>query len=363
VQHSVQHGHGHCHDRRPRRLGRSALQTAAVVALIGPILTGCSLASIVGNSSIHKTMPYSFSTNDPNMGCASGLALTPFLMGFSYGYEPGDIPTPLLKASILTKLSAGMCAEAESHEVELRRLRAIHAGQANEAVDANIAEKRLHGLAAARNYEAYQALMAAYGTPGADDEDGNLACPEFDDDYPEALLYTLGLSSGLLAVVHDTQSGRLVSVSMDMPPQILRAAKCVDNDRWWGVPDALQAAVLLSLPQSEVPVDEAWGRLNAAADKGLAVGMTLPAALLAQTLASQGRSAELCALFDRIDALTTPPPADYLLLDVYARQLIRHEANKVWTQASGHRADLNALACPASNEPQAPPTDGDLFGD
>jgi len=336
----------------------------ALVLSLGTIaVSGCTIAGIVGNGSIKEAMPYSFSTNDPAMGCASGLALTNFLMGFSYQYEKDEIPAPLLKASVVTRLSAGMCAESESHEAELRRMRAMFNKQPTEAMDAGISEKRLHGLAATRNYDAFQALAGAYGPPGSNDEDGKLACPEFDDDYPEALLYTLGLSSGLLAVVHDTLSGRLVGVAMDMPPAIMRATSCVDNDAWWGVPDALRSAILLSLPQNDMPIDEVWKRLYASADKGLAVGMTLPSALLAQSLASQGKQEELCALFERIDGLTTPPPAAYQLLDVYARTLIRHESNKIWTQEKGHRAELNALACPPSNTPVIPATDEDLFGD
>jgi hypothetical protein len=344
-------------------LNRLALTTALVLPLGSMALGGCSIASIVGNGSIKEAMPYSFSTNDPAMGCASGLALTNFLMGFSYQYEKDEIPAPLLKASVVTRLSAGMCAESESHEAELRRLRAMFNKQPTEAMDAGISEKRLHGLAATRNYDAFQALAGAYGPPGGNDEDGNLACPEFDDDYPEALLYTLGLSSGLLSVVHDTLSGRLVGVAMDLPPAIMRATNCVDNDTWWGVPDALRSAILLSLPQNDVPIDDVWKRLYASANKGLAVGMTLPSALLAQSLASQGKKEELCALFERIDGLDVSPPPAYQLLDVYARTLIRHESNKIWTQERGHRAELNALACPPSNTPGAPSTDEDLFGD
>ena len=54
------------------------------------------------------------------------------------------------RMGVLMYASAGMCAESQALEAELRYLRAAKAGRVTDAQDARIEQKRLAGLAAER---------------------------------------------------------------------------------------------------------------------------------------------------------------------------------------------------------------------
>lgn len=335
---------------------------AALLAAATLPSAGCTgmIGKMLSNGAVEVTAPYTLGTEDFGMACASGVAFGNFLMA----YTPfTDAPH---RANVAGASSAGMCAEADGFEAELRRLRALFEQRPAEAEDARISEQNLHYLAAIRNYSAYKSLIIAYGQPGANDEDGNLACPDLESDEPEKLGYLLGLSSGVLAVVHDRQSGARANVPMDIPPAIRRATGCFADTDWWGMPAALRSALELSLPQDEVPPEVSWKALATAAEQGAKAGMSLPRALLIQTLAAQGRRDEMCEEVARHAAWeeTATPNAQYRLLDTYGRHLIRHEINKLWTERTGHRAPLTIMACPEAPEPVTPAdTPEQLFGD
>ncbi len=336
------------------------MKRSIVLALLASGCTG-TVGSMLSNGAVEVTAPYTLGTEDFGMACASGVAFGNFLMA----YTPfTDAPH---RANVAGASSAAMCAEADAFEAELRRLRALFEKRPLEAEDARITEQNLHYLAAIRNHSAFKSLVITYGAPGELDEDGKLACPDLEPGEVEQLGFLLGLSSGVLAVVHDRQSGARANVPMDIPPAIRRATGCFADTDWWGMPASLRSALELSLPQDDVPPETSWAALAGAAEKGAAAGMSLPRALYLQTLAAQGRLDVACAEIAKHAAWeeTAAPPAQYRLLDTYARHLIRHEVNKLWTEAKGHRAPPTVMACPESNAaPDAPPdTPEQLFGD
>lgn len=300
---------------------------------------GCNLQKMTGDMmaefAVEHTFPYTMSSSDVDQGCEAGVSMGGFLGSYS------RVETDTSRASIVSSLSAAMCAEAEAFEAELRRLRALHEGRTGEALDALILEKQKHRLAAERNYAAYLNVVKAYGEPGK-------KCPKLDsEDYPDDLLYLLGLSSGMLAMVHDRHAGGAAGIPMDLPPKIARAAKCVNNDAWWGMPAAMKAAIEIAIPGAGEGGDP-WAVLKESATLGDSKGMSMARALLVQTAGATGEHDMMCAAAAKHGELLASGEArnsKFALLDAYGAVLLRHELNKDWTKQKGHRAPVDAWTC------------------
>ncbi len=116
-----------------------SLTVVLVVALGGcsdtmHSLTGDTLSSFA----VNHMGPYLLGTSDLEMGCETGVSLASMLLAYR---RVTDTPH---KAAIASLLSAGSCAQAAAWEHQLRGMRALRAGNAPEATDARIAEKRSH---------------------------------------------------------------------------------------------------------------------------------------------------------------------------------------------------------------------------
>src|SRR5690606_23166910 len=138
----------------PRHLQHSREPTmrALSAALLIPtlLLGGCKsfmyaqTGNVMTSYTTDHVLPAMMASNDMEMACGTGLAFASFLMSF------GRVTDEPRRAGLVTMLSAGFCAEAEAWEAELAQLRAVKAGQAAQAQDARIREKRHHYLAATR---------------------------------------------------------------------------------------------------------------------------------------------------------------------------------------------------------------------
>ncbi|MFT4979209.1 MAG: hypothetical protein ACI8S6_005119, partial [Myxococcota bacterium] len=185
----------------------------------------CSPAHLIDKATLKRVMPGMMPAPDVEMICAAGTALGPLTSAL-------DVDNPPQKSLVLTMMAAGMCADVAVWEAELERRRAPHEGRGAVAEDLLERESRLHAVAARRYYAAWQNLEAAFGPVGED-------CPKLNEKRNEDLLYLLGLSSGVLAMIHDRSAQGVVGVPMDIPPRVGRAASCLDDDRFWAVPSAL----------------------------------------------------------------------------------------------------------------------------
>jgi hypothetical protein len=324
--------------------------------LLGVLLAavgGCSIQAMTGDTmsafTVEQVVPQTMASDDVGMACAGGLGQAQLMEAF------GRVTDPEPRASVVTFSSAGMCAEMDGWEAELRRMRALKEGRVAEAQDALTFEKLAHLDAAKRNLYAFQSLERAYGTVGGD------ACPELDPDTSDRLFYLLGLSSGMLAVVHDRGAGGDAGVPMTVPQAVLRATKCLDVEAWWGMPLALRAAIWTSIPGVLPEGEDPWRAMQQAADAADKSGVGLSYALWVQTAASNGKTPEMCAAVDRYTASLAANPRNpsYRLLDAYAAKTIRHEVNKQWIQSVGYRAPAGALACYKAPTPD-PSDDVDL---
>jgi hypothetical protein len=276
-------------------------------------------------------VPYMLASNDVALGCSMAEAFTPFLLSFS------RVTTPPDQLAILFYLVAGSCSEFEAQEQELRYLRAIYAKNSIEAQDARIAQQRLLSLAARRQLTGYYALISSMSEPGGE-------CPEFASDNDE-FYWLLGLLDGIQAIINDIASGGRVEVPMDIAAKVGRGAACLDNERWWGVPEAIQAAIWITIPGNE-PVDKAPRLiLQQAMQIGAAQGMGISHVLAAQIYLGQGETAELKQLvrnyaeFSRSAAKNQ----EFEVLNQVARMQIQAISDRLWTEATGKRTPIGRV--------------------
>jgi hypothetical protein len=300
---------------------------------------------------VEHVVPFMMQSADVDMACGTGVSMGSFLMSFGRVTDPPD------RGALVTLMAAGMCAEMASWEAELAQLRAVRENRAGDAQDARIREQRAHELAADRYQQAYARLTRVFGEPGG-------ACPKLEGSDP--LFYLLGLSSGLLAVLHDRAAGGALGVPLDLPRKVAQSAACLDDNQFWGAPRALQAAVWASVPGTVPEKTDPFAVLRDAARRGQERGVRLAGAFLVQTAAAAGRTEDLRrAIKDHAESLRQKPAADdWRMLDRYATLLIRHESDKLWSQARGHRTPSGGLGTFAEDEKQdAKPAEDDRLLD
>ena len=138
-------------------------QGVAVAVLTTSMLSGCSYviktgANVALGFGEKHIVPPILSMDDAEMVCNSGNALTPAVMSTK---DMGADPT---RMAVLLYTAAGVCAENQALEAELRYLRASKAGQVSEAQDARIEQKRWAAIAAERQYAGYQLFANRWET-------------------------------------------------------------------------------------------------------------------------------------------------------------------------------------------------------
>lgn len=296
---------------------------------------GCNktIGNTLADTTSHLVLPAIMETGDVGVGCASGEALGSMIAAYG-SYSP-----KAHRASVMTHLSAGMCMDAKVWEAELAGRRALRNGDAEGARDAKAIEQRFHVVAAERYLAAHMALLEAYGVPEPGEE-----CPTKKLKKPEdQLTYLLGLSAGVLAVLHDGGAEGRVGVPLSIPAGVVRGAACVDNDTWWGAPKAMQAAIWALMPNAP-GAEDPWATFADSFAKGQAAGVRLPGAFWVQTAASIGRT-DIVREGIRAHAAAIKVDGDptWRMLDVYGTRIVRQESDKIWTGLAGYRTPFGEL--------------------
>lgn len=329
---------------------------ALLVATVTLALTGCVnqiTGDVMSDYSSEHLIPYVLEHGDTGMACETGVSLGHFLASFA---RVTDDPH---RAAIPTLLSAGVCAQQAAFEADLRSRRAFFRGIPSEALDARTEEQRHNLIAARRFHEAWTRTVAQYGEPGE-------KCPELEERYDE-LVYLLGLVSVVQALQHDLGADGEAGVPLDAPRKAERAATCVNNERWWGVPNALRAVIWTSIPGTAPPGADPWALLAESSALGRKAGVRLAEAVEAQAAAGAGRQDVLEAVIKaHADSLAnTPPTARWTTIDRIATFQILTLSDRIWTEAEGHRTPFGKLGTFPSDkaaEPDVVPIgDGDLL--
>lgn len=313
----------------------ACLKTSVLTGLL--FLAGCSVNPIyqttgivLSNYSESEATPYVMQMSDPKMACALGEGVDPLLYSFSRVTD-----APESTGSLLMLLAAN-CSEYRAWEAELAYLRADFEGDVPKAKDAREESKRLYAQTAKRRYKAFNRAMAAYDfDPAAE----TLECPDFSDDQAE-LTFLLGLLTGMQAIVNDANSGALAGVPRNIAPQAERAASCLDNEKWGGLPNAVRALVWLLLPDTRPDSSpDPWVVLQHSSELGVQSGIRASMALEAVAAETFGRPdvlkdtiARFAAAEDTIDVWD-----EYQLVDKAAGRVIRFSSDKYWTSHYGYR--------------------------
>ena len=305
-------------------------RTVLVAALCCGVAAGCTgfihgqTGKTMSSYTRQHMVPHLLGSADVDAVCRTSAALGNFLASFERVSDRPDLPV------MVSEIAAGMCAEEPAREAELDYDRAVRAARSSDARDAQIRLERGHALAAERYGRAWGRFEFAFGAVGE-------LCPKLEDD--DSVFFLLGLSSGLLASMHDRAAGGVVGISTGIPAAVARAADCLDAKAWWGVPWALQVAVWAVLPTGAPADIDATQRMADAVALGDAAGVRLSRAFEVQTLASQGDAERLRAAITAHAQAVAVMAADprWRLLDAYGALLTRHESDRIWTREEGHR--------------------------
>lgn len=315
------------------------LLASTTLALSALTMGGCALieSNVSGTTlSILEDgfTPPVLKMTDVEMGCSFSTVNTP-LVGAARNFY-GD--PSLMETVLLT--SSGVCSENQAIAEEMRYLRASREQRTDEAVDARISQKRLLAVAAERQFTAFfrmktklqQKYFFKYGAE----------CPSFKRDFDE-MVYLLGSVGGLQAIQNDIASQQTVGVPTDIAPQVERAMNCLDNVKWWGVPQAARAVVWSIIPGADEGKD-VIGTFDTAMGIGERKGVRLAhvmSAIAAQSTDNKERLRSVIQRFSNIDKFT--PNTDYRLLDAIAQSQVLNISDRLWTQNTGTRTPIGSL--------------------
>ncbi len=304
---------------------------------------------VIGGFAVEHMLPSLMKSGDINAACNSGQALGPFITAFE------EVGATANRAILVSLLSAGMCAEDQAREAELRALRGLARDLPATVKDARTVEKNARKLAAERFWGAYQRAQISFSlTEGG-------PCPKLTNPQDELTLM-LGLCAGVLATLHDKAADSTVGVPASLPLNAAHFARCLDNNQFWGVPQALHASVQASLPLPASAPDP-WQQLAAAAQMGDHYRIRLANAFAILVHAAAGHEEQLRDSIKQAAHSFNTAPTDgaWRLLDAYAARMITHESDKLWTAATGHRTPFAALGTFWNDAAVASPPGDDLL--
>lgn len=321
-------------DRTSQRHWRVLRLTLLVVLMA--VMAGCAnpIYKVTGDvlnaySRTHAT-PYVLEMDDIRMACSLGQSVDPLLTSF----ERVNSSNP--ETGGLMQLLAGLCIEERAVEEELRYLRARYQDNSEELRDARTNSARLYGLTAQRRLETFNRINEAYEFDPAADE---LQCPCMRDDQDE-LTFMVGLLSGAQAVLDDAKARGRAGVSRSLAPQIERAASCLDNEKWAGIPRNIRAVIWVLLPDTR-PADDIdpWQVMadnrDIAIDRGLRTAFALELAMAENVGNDEVIAESLAALAASEDGFELWE--EYALVDLIGKQVALYVSDRVWTSNSGYR--------------------------
>ena len=289
---------------------------------------GC-VTKIVDRVTVDRIVGQGQSIGDTQMPCALGESLNHVLMA-TKGKKTPDL------GLLVSNGTSGICAQSKAWEERLRAERAKVQRPLNDAYrvaeikDAQIAAKRWDRQTARRFYTAFMHAEAAFGAV-------DTPCPELDE--RDEVAYLVALISGTFAVLHDKQSDGTVGVPLDLLPKIARASTCLDNEQWWGVPQALRGGIWATIPGSGPDDVEPWGLLESAAQAGAKSGVRVAyaiGALLANNAGDTARMKNFLAGYG--ESLEKDPRNEaFAFFDQYAYEVAQHQSDLLWIAEKGHR--------------------------
>ncbi len=277
-------------------------------------------------------IPYVLKTDDVAMACEMTDTFALVIPALA------QIDASPYKLALMFNFLSGSCSEFKAWEEELRYLRATHAKNVTEAQDARISQKRYLSLAARRQLKGYRNMEIAYPEiPGSH-------CPEFDTENDE-FYWLVGLMDGLQAVLNDLASEGSAKVPLDISFKVGRGAECLNNEKWWGLPNAIQAAFWISFPGNKPEGVDPVEILNQAVQTGLQQGMRIVQVIAAKIYIGLGDSDQVKGIIHdnvaaRINMSANPR---FLFFDEITTVQLQAISDYMWTEKTGKRTPTGGL--------------------
>ena len=311
-------------------------QGMATIVITTSVLTGCShviktSANVALGFTENHIVPPILAMDDAEMVCNSGNSLTPAIMSTQ---DMGADPT---RVAVLMYSAAGICAEQKALDAELRYLRASKVGQISEAQDARIEQKRWAALAAQRQYTGYQLFQNRFEKKYKQELGEN--CPNMNGDI-EQTVYLLGMLSGLQAMTNDINSGGAVHVPKDIAAVVERGMVCLNNEKFWGAPEATRAVIWTLLPGAGDGKPEPYRTLKQSMQIGEQKGVRLPHALYAVAAQASGDDAKVrdaLRSFSNARSESKPVNPQFKLIDSMENSMVQGISDRYWTENTGTR--------------------------
>ncbi|MCB1660248.1 MAG: hypothetical protein KDI39_18650 [Pseudomonadales bacterium] len=312
---------------------RTVLKTSLVLTTF--VLGACSKDQLVGNGlrtyTIEHALPVILQTDDITMICHANDGFTPIVKAFT----KFNVETDMMLA--FGAAGSSICTENQAVEKELWSALSEKQGWTDVAIDARIAQQLLNKEAARKQIASYN-YTVNYFKQQYRYEFGEGKCPKLKQEVEELLLF-VGSVSALQAINNDIASGRLLNVDMGIFPKVAHAMDCLDNQKWWGFPQSIRAALAVILPESPAIEEAGWKSLQDNAAIGLQQGMRTGYASYAVVANIKGRDDHLRQALKGFESVPSDKiNKNYLLLDTIAEQQIRHLANRFWMRLEGRRA-------------------------
>ncbi|MCC1496169.1 hypothetical protein [Alcanivorax sp. 1008] len=311
------------------------IRMTSLIFLSATFISGCTVVykgtgDVLVSYGKSELVPHLMTYRDVGMACATGESLTPLLMSFS---EVGSKPD---KIAPLVFVAAATCSESKALDAELRYMRAMKRGDVIEAQDARSEQKAHAEQAARRLYEAYRRTVSVYGEPA------EASCPRLRSDFDE-LVWMVGLIAGVQSLLNDATAETAVGVPRDVAAKVERGAACLDNEKWWGVPQGTRAALWNILPMLAPQGADAWQELEKATQIGFQSGIRLASALYVISAYSVDNQPQLRKGIREFSANNRNLNEEYALLDAIAGELILGVSHRMWADATGKRTPFKSL--------------------
>ena len=336
-------------------------QGVATIVITTTVLSGCSQviktgANIALGFTEKHIVPPILAMDDAEMVCNSGNSLTPAIMATK---DMGADPT---RVAVLMYSAAGICAEQKALDAELRYLRASKANQVTEAQDARIEQKRWAALASERQYTGYQLFQSRFEKKYK--KGLGESCPKMNSDI-EQTVYLLGMLSGLQAMTNDINSGGAVNVPKDIAAVVERGMTCLNNEKFWGAPEATRAVIWTLLPGAGDGKPEPYATMKESMEIGEKKGVRLAHALYAIAAQASGDDAKVrdaLKSFAQSRTETKPANPQFRLIDSMASNIVQGVADRYWTENTGVRGTDEGMQRFWDESDSSSNLD-DLFGD
>ena len=139
----------------------------------------------------------------------------------------------------------------------------------------------------------------------------------------------------------------------------------MNNEAWWGVPDAIKAAIWATIPGSGPEDADPWGILDAAVKVGDQKGVRLAHAIRIQTADAGGHQDKVEAALDAMakSLNSGKPSSKWLTFDRIAFVQARVVSDRIWTKATGARTPFGEFGrLPPKEDADVVPDDDLLEG-